>query len=116
MVRSVWWRSALVAGSGRVGSGWHDHYGQNGTADALAKYGPELGALLQAGPLPPYEAEALRLVGEAGQVDSRENALHGSATIAEQTVVVLQATAVEHIASYADVSDGDHTEALLAAW
>lgn len=56
------------------------------------------------------------MVGEASQMDSRENALHGWATIAEQTVVVLQATAVEHIASYADVSDGEHTEAMLAGF
>lgn len=93
-----------------------DHYGQNATADALSKYAHELGALFTARSLPPDVTEALRLIKEARQVDSRENHLHRTATIAEQTVIVLQASAVEHIGTYADVTNSEHDTGLLAAW
>jgi hypothetical protein len=93
-----------------------DHYGQNAAADAFATYAPELGELMSAGSLAPGLAEALRLIGEAGQLDSRDNSLNRSATIAEQTAVMLQAAAVEHIASFAGVSNQAHDEALRVGW
>lgn len=91
-----------------------DHYGMNGFADALADYKTELAGLLSSGPLPTDVAEALRLVGEAGQVDSRESALNQTATIGEQTVIVLQVAAVERLAAYAGM-DGDALASKLAA-
>lgn len=93
-----------------------DHYGMNGFADALADYRTELTGLLSSGPLPTDVAEALRLVGEAGQVDSRENALNGSATIAEQTVIVLQVAAAERLAAYAGMDGEAFASGLAADW
>jgi hypothetical protein len=109
-------RAVTFGPHGQLPSIEPDHVGQNATADALAKYAPELGELLSAGSLPPSLAEALRLIGEASQVDSRNNTLNRSATIAERTVVVLQATAVEHIASFARISVWAHAEALRSGW
>src|SRR3982751_5395369 len=54
------------------------HYGARGFSDALDEHRTELAALLSHGPLPTDVTEAMRLVGEAGQVDSRENALNGT--------------------------------------
>jgi hypothetical protein len=93
-----------------------DHYGMNGFADALADHRTELAGLLSSGPLPTDVAEALRLVGEAGQVDSRENALNGTATIAEQTVIVLQVAAMERLATYAGMDGGAFASELAADW
>jgi len=93
-----------------------DHYGMNGFADALADYKTELAGLLSNGPLPTDVAEALRLVGEAGQVDSRENTLNGTATIAEQTVIVLQVAAVERLAAYAGMDRDAFASELAAEW
>ncbi len=93
-----------------------DHYGMNGFADALEDYRTELAGLLSSGPLPTDVAEALRLVGEAGQVDSRENALNGTATIAEQTVIVLQVAAVERLAAYAGMDGEAFASELAADW
>lgn len=93
-----------------------DHYGMNGLSDALADYRTELTGLLSSGPLPTDVAEALRLVGEAGQVDSRENTLNGTATIAEQTVIVLQVAAVERLAAYAGMDGDAFASKLAASW
>ncbi|WP_345045530.1 hypothetical protein [Georgenia daeguensis] len=93
-----------------------DHYGMNGFADALADYRAELAGLLSTGRLPADVAEALRLIGEAGQIDSRENALNGTATIAEQTVIVLQVAAVERLAAYSGMDSDAFMSELAADW
>ncbi|WP_155838773.1 hypothetical protein [Arthrobacter castelli] len=93
-----------------------DHYGMNGFADALEDYRTELAGLLSSGPLPTDVAEALRLVGEAGQVDSRENALNGTATIAEQSVIVLQVAAMERLAAYTGMDGDPYASKLAADW
>lgn len=93
-----------------------DHYGQNGFADALGDFREDLESLAALGPLPALFAEALRIIGEAAQVDSRENSLNRSARIAEQTVIVLQESAAEHLAAVAEMSIDDHARALLTAW
>lgn len=93
-----------------------DHYGMNGFMDALADYKAQLVGLLSTGALPTDVTEALRLVREAGQVDSRENALNGTTTIAEQTVVVLQAAAVERLAAYAGMNGKGFASELAAEW
>ena len=100
----------------RTKSSEPEHYGQNGTATALSDYAKELGDLFASGALPGHLSEALRLIGEAGQVDSREHQLNGIATIAEQTVVVLQASAVEHVGSLAKMKVREHDDCLLAGW
>lgn len=49
-----------------------DHYGQNIMADALAESGPKIAEGLSRTEMPPDLADALRLVGEASDVDSRD--------------------------------------------
>jgi len=93
-----------------------DYYGMNGAAEAFADYQPELAGLLSTGTLPTDVAEALRLIGEAGQVDSRENALNRTATIAEQTVVVLQIAAVERLAAYGGMTGEAFQSRLATGW
>ena len=93
-----------------------DHYGMNGFAEALGDYRTELAGLLSSGPLPTDVAEALRLIGEAGQVDSRENALNGTATIAEQTAIVLQVAAVERLAAYTEMAGNALVSLIAADW
>jgi hypothetical protein len=93
-----------------------DHYGMHGFADALAEYTAELAGLLSTGKLPTDVAEALRLIGEAGQADSRENALNGTATIAEQTVIVLQVASVERLAAYAGMDGEAFASRLAGEW
>jgi hypothetical protein len=93
-----------------------DHYGMNGFANALEEHRTELAGLLSSGPLPTDIAEALRLVGEAGQVDSRENALNGSATIAEQSTIVLQVAALERLAAYTGMDIDPFASEMAADW
>lgn len=93
-----------------------DYYGMDDFAQALESYKAELTDLLLSGPLPADVAEALRLIGEAAQVDSRENALNGSATIAEQTVLVLQFAAVERLAAFSRMKSEDFALELAAGW
>lgn len=93
-----------------------DYYGWRGFADALDEYTPELVTVLDRGRLEPSLREGLRLTVEAGQVDSRENALAATATIAEHTVVMLQATAVEHFAVHAGMRRDELTAITHKAW
>jgi hypothetical protein len=93
-----------------------DHHGQNIMADALAHYGPSVAAGLSRTPMPPDLADALRLFGEASDVDSREVLLTGRSTIDRKTVLVLEDAAFEHIASYARMSGDDLEVAILATW
>lgn len=101
---------------GRLDRGEPDHYGQNGTADALGRNAGTLGALLTAGALPSSLTQALRLVREEGQVGSREDQLNRIATIDAQTALVLQVSAVEHIAVYAGMAEDNLSRLILAGW
>jgi hypothetical protein len=93
-----------------------DHYGQNIMADALAQYGPGIARSFSRTPMPPDLADALRLLGEASDVSSREVLLTGRSTIDRKTVLVLEDAAFEHIASYGRMSGEDLEEAILATW
>lgn len=101
---------------GRLERGEPDHYGQKATADALGRNAGTLGALLTAGALPSSLTQALRLVREAGQVGSREDQLNRIATIDAQSALVLQVSAVEHIAVYAGIAEDKLSRLILAGW
>lgn len=108
---------ALCADSaGPYVSGEVDHHGQNIMADALAEYGPSVAEGLSRTQMPPDLADALRLLCEASEVDSREVFLTGRSTIDRKTVLVLEDAAFEHIASYGRMSGDDLEEAILATW
>lgn len=116
--------SAIVVGGVLVESHWGpprgpwpepDHYGLNGFSDALQGR-CDLFTHLLSQPLPVDVAEALRLIDEAGQVDSRENALNRTATIADRTVLVLQVSALERIAIYGQLSSEEFVSQLAARW
>ena len=101
---------------GRLERGQPDHFGQNATADALGRNAGPLGALLTAGALPSSLTQALRLVREAGQVSSREDQFDRIATIDARSAPVLQVSAVEHIAVYADMAEDNQSRLILEGW
>jgi len=93
-----------------------DHHGQNIMADALAEYGPSIAEGLSRAQMPPDLADALRLLGEACDVDSRKAILTGRSTIDRKTVLVLEDAAFEHIASYGRMSGDDLERSILVTW
>jgi hypothetical protein len=93
-----------------------DHHGQNIMADALAEYGPSIARGFSRTLMPPDLADALRLLGEASDVDSREVFLTGRSTIDRKTVLVLEDAAFEHIASYGRMRGDALEELILATW
>lgn len=117
-------RSSIVLDGIRVQSGWGpprgpwpepDYYGLNGFSDALDER-RDLFTRLLSQPLPVDVAEALRLINEAGQVDSRENELNRTATITDRSVIVLQVSALERLAVFSGLSSEDFGSRLAALW
>ena len=92
-----------------------DHYGQRLMATGINQHGPELATLLSA-PLSPDLAEALRMLGEAAAVDSRESMLDGRRVIDQRTVLALQDAAHYHLATHAHMSPEDLERHVLSDW
>jgi hypothetical protein len=124
----VWQRtgSAYLLVDGRLAFAVHsagphvfdevDHVGQDAMADALEEYGPAIAEALGRTQMPPDLADALRLLSEASDVDSREVALTGRSTIDRKSVIVLEDAAFGHIASYGRMSDDDLENSILKSW
>lgn len=93
-----------------------DHYGQNVTADSLERVAPHIGPAFAGFPLPPDLSNALRLLYEAADIDSREVALTGRHCIDRRTALALQDAAFEHIATFAQMAGEDLENAVLSDW
>jgi hypothetical protein len=95
-----------------------DHYGQRLMATGINRHGPDLATLLSA-PLPADLAEALRMLGEAAAVDSRESResrLEGRRVIDQRTALALQDAAHSHLATHARMSPEDLERHVLGDW
>jgi hypothetical protein len=92
-----------------------DHYGQRLMATGINRHGPALALLLSA-PLPADLAEALRMLGEAAAVDSRESRLEGRRVIDQRTALALQDAAHKHLATHARMSPDDLEQHVLGDW
>lgn len=93
-----------------------DHHGQNVTADALERVASHIGPALAGSPLPPDLADALRLLHEAADIDSRDVALTERHSIDRRTALILQDAAFEHIASFAQMEGEVLEGAVLDDW
>ncbi len=78
-------------------------YGRRVFAESLAEHGTLVGRMLSS-PIAPDLAEAIRMLGEAGQADDpwRDSGRHR--TIDQRTVVALHDSAHDHLATYAGYS------------
>jgi hypothetical protein len=111
--------SAVVLSSHTAGPNDYrevDHYGQNVTADALGRAASHIGPALAGSRLPPDLADALRLLHEAADIDSRDVALTERHSIDRRTALVLQDAAFEHIASFAQMEGEVLEGAVLDDW
>jgi hypothetical protein len=117
-------QSSIVLDGVRVESRWGpprgpwpepDYYGLNRFSDVLDKR-RDLFTRLLSQSLPIDVAEALRLIDEAGQVDSRDNALNRRATISDRSVIVLQVSALERLAVFGGLSSEDLGARLAGLW
>lgn len=90
-------------------------YGRGVFAESLAKHGPLVGRLLSS-PIAPDLAEAIRMLGEAGQADSLWHDSGHRRTIDQRTVVVLHDSAHDHIATYARCSSDDLDARIREDW
>jgi len=83
---------------------------------ALDEYGQLVGRLL-AGPVPPGLAEAIRMLGEAGQADDPWKHPGPSQTIDQRTVLALHDAAHDHLATYGRLRDaGELKDRILEDW
>lgn len=92
-----------------------DHYGQRLMATGIDRHGPGLATLLSA-PLSPDLAEALRMLGEAAAVDSRESRLDERRVIDQRTALALRDAAHDHMATHARMSPEDLERHVLGDW
>lgn len=111
--------SSVALSSDTAGPNDHgevDHHGQNGTADALEGVASHMGPALGGFPLPPDLTDALRLLHEAADIDSRDVTLTGRHSIDRRTALVLQDAAFEHVASFAQMEGDVLEQAVLDDW
>lgn len=93
-----------------------DQYGRNAFASALDEYGPTVGRLLAA-PIRSDLAEAIRMLGEAGQADDPWRQRGPSVAIDQRTVLALHGAAHDHLATFGRLRTGEKLEdRILEDW
>lgn len=92
-----------------------DNYARGMFAESLAKHGPLVGELL-ASPIPPDLAEAIRMLGEAGQADDPWRGPARHSIIDQRTVLALHDSAHDHFATYARCSSDDLDARIREDW
>lgn len=88
------------------------HYGRNAFAESLAEHGPLVGRLL-ATKIAPDLAEAVRMLGEAGQADDPWQHPSASRAIDERTVLALHDAAHDHLATFGRLENASELEERL---
>lgn len=92
------------------------HYGRNLFAESLAEHGPLVGRLL-ATKIAPDLAEAVRMLGEAGQADEPRQDSSRIRAIDERTVLALHDAAHDHLATFGRLEDAaELEERLVEEW
>jgi len=92
------------------------HYGRNNFASALAEHAPLVGRLL-ATDIAADLAEAVRMLGEAGQADDSGRHPGPSRTIDQRTVLALHDAAHDHLATFGRFENAAELEKrLVKAW
>lgn len=92
------------------------HYGRNVFASALAEHGPLVGELL-ASEIAPDLAEAVRMLGEAGQFDDSWRQPGQSRAIDQRTVLALHDAAHDHLATFGRLENAaELEERLVEEW
>lgn len=92
------------------------HYGRNTFASALAEHGPLVGRLL-ATDIAPDLAEAVRMLGEAGQADDPWQHPGPSRAIDQRTVLALHDAAHDHLATFGRLENAAELEKrLIEEW
>lgn len=90
-------------------------YGRRAFAESLDEHGPLVGQMLS-GPIPTDLAEAIRMLGEAGQVEDPRRDRARERTIDLRTVVALHDSAHDHLATYARYASDDLGGRMLDDW
>ncbi|WP_066587938.1 hypothetical protein [Cellulomonas timonensis] len=123
------WRRAgpaVLVVDGQGSSTWHDSpevgagdpsesYGRRVFAESLAEHGPLVGNLLSR-PIAPDLAEAVRMLGEAGQADDPWRPSGYRRTIDRRTVLALHDSAHDHLATYARCSGDELAARVCEGW